>query len=293
VEGEAKAPLDRWADWLLRGRQRGLSEAQAKRLASSLHRLRNRTMRDARIRAGQRVLDVGAGTGLLTLEALRRVGSEGLVLALDISHDALRECQHQSRAEQPAGFVHTVRGDAICLPVAGGAFDAVLARSVLIYVADKAGAIRELYRVLRPGGRAAIFEPINQVADFTRRSQILDISSIQPAHDEIRAYIRGRSDHNDTMLGFDERDLVQWFVDAGFIEVELFYRHSYSRRPRRLGEITNSIRQRPNPSMLSYEEGARAVRGDAADEHLRRYVKLLRDQPSLTASAGAFVTARR
>jgi arsenite methyltransferase len=78
--------------------------------------------------------------GLLALEAARRVGETGTVIALDISHDALIECRRMLvRAER----AQVVVGDALSLPVPDGCVDAVVTRSVLIYVVDKAGRVSE------------------------------------------------------------------------------------------------------------------------------------------------------
>lgn len=60
--------LDRWEDWLVRGRDRGASEAQIHRTRRALARIRNRVLREARLQPGERVVDLGAGTGLLALE---------------------------------------------------------------------------------------------------------------------------------------------------------------------------------------------------------------------------------
>lgn len=292
--------LDRWADWLLRGRQRGLSVAQTRRMSRQLDRVRDRVLRGARLRTGQRVLDVGAGTGLLALTACRRVGPSGKVVALDISKDALRECQRQDAEVAPASPLYLIVGDALHLPFCDAVFDAVMTRSVLIYLEDKAAVIRELHRVLRPGGRASIWEPINDAPNryalpgqYTLDSG-LDLSSIQPAHDQIKAYIEERWEHKQTMMAFDERDLVRWFAEAGFSQVQLDYelRYTSGRRPTRQ-EVAMYLSIRPNPTMLSYEEAARAVLGAAADEHLTRYARLLLSHRRTGLAAVAVITARR
>src|SRR5215216_2589296 len=156
-------PRDRWADWLVSGRQRGMDERRQRQLRRGLERLRDRVLRGARLRRGERALDVGAGTGLIALGARRKVGPAGLVVALDISHDALLECERGAVAEPDGAPLRTVRGDAARMPVADAAFDVAFTRSVLMYLPDHATGVRELHRVLRPGGRASIFEPINKV----------------------------------------------------------------------------------------------------------------------------------
>ena len=121
------------------------------------------------------MLDVGAGTGLLALDAGRRVGATGGVIALDVSHDALVRCRGVWRSGEP---LHPLVADAVSLPLAKECVDAVVARSVLIYVVDKAAAAAELLRV-RPGGRASIFEPINSRYQWFADA---DLDDVEPTH---------------------------------------------------------------------------------------------------------------
>ena len=95
------------------------------------------------------------------------------------------------------------------------------------------------------------------------------------------------------MLGFDERDLVEYFLEAGFESVHLAYDQRHERSRRRRADIMASLNVRPNPTRPGYEEGARAVLGAAADDHLVRLSKLMLAQPLTGVSADAYVTAER
>jgi ubiquinone/menaquinone biosynthesis C-methylase UbiE len=117
-------------------------------MRGELVRVRNRVLAGARLRKGMRVLDVGAGTGLLALEAGRRVRQPGAVIALDVSTDALRECGRATQAASGAAQLTYVGGDAVAMPLPDACVDAVIARSVLIYVTDKPRAAREMHRVV-------------------------------------------------------------------------------------------------------------------------------------------------
>jgi len=278
---------DRWADWLVEGRERGLDQRQIRRMGTALRRVRDRVLGGGRLRQGMRVVDVGAGTGLLALDACRRVGASGSVLAVDISHDALTSCLQLPR---PAAALNAVVADARALPLPDRCVDALVMRSVLIYVVDKARAAGELHRVLRPGGRLSIFEPINSQYQWFAG---LDLSDLEPDRSRVVDRWHAGADPGEAMLGFDERDLVAHFADAGFDSVELTYEVARRRAAGRRADVAAYLTIRPNPNMTSYEEAAREVLGDDADEHLIALATALSERPSTSVQAVAFLRARR
>jgi arsenite methyltransferase len=208
--------LDHWAEWLVRTRYAGWSDAE---IAASLELLgawRDRVLDGAELAAADVVADVGAGTGLLTLGAVERVGPDGDVIALDISVDALEEL----RAHATAANIFYLVGRADVLPLPDASIDAIVTRSVLIYVDDKAEVAREFHRVLHTGGRVSLFEPINR--RNLRLAEAVDVSPLGELGDRLRAWNESSyANADDPMLNFDENDLVRFFRDAGFGDVEL------------------------------------------------------------------------
>lgn len=291
--------LDRWADWLVRGRDRGATEVQIQRTRRSLARVRDRVLREARLRPGERVVDLGAGTGLLALEARRRVKGSGYVVAVDVSADALSECRRQAGPAENVAPLACVVGDALHIPLASQSVDVVVARSVLIYLADKQAAVRDLYRVLKPRGRASIFEPINEVSEQVRNRVRVSgfYDELQPEWGEIRKYYDAHTkDWWGTLVGWDERELIGWFEAAGFSSVKVSYELMSgvrAQKPRK-ADITAGIRGRPNPNTPSYEEVAREVLGDRADDYLERYAQfLVTGEGERSASAAVYLVAKR
>ena len=114
-----------------------------------------------------RVLDVGCGTGRL---AERLVGADGVrtVVGCDFSGGMLENAAERLADARRAGRVHLVRGDATRLPFADAAFDAAVSTEAFHWFPDQDAALRELRRVLRPGGRlmlALVSPPFEIIAD--------------------------------------------------------------------------------------------------------------------------------
>jgi len=148
---------DAAAGWLSAGRFAGLTSGGRAEASERLARIADEVLIGARLSTGARVVDVGAGTGLLTERALALVGSGGVVTAVDQSAGALA----QIRAPDGGGVLHRVVADVTAMPLDDGVADAAVARSVLIYVDDLVAVLAEIGRVLRPGGRFSVFEPVN------------------------------------------------------------------------------------------------------------------------------------
>ncbi|MBX3606968.1 MAG: methyltransferase domain-containing protein [Piscinibacter sp.] len=113
----------------------------------------------AALAPGQRVLDVGCGTGALTLAAAGRVGAQGQVVGLDSNPEML------AVARRHASAVEWRAGRAEALPFEAASFDAVLSQFAMMFFDDPVAALREMQRVRRPGGSIAI-----AVCDAVERS---------------------------------------------------------------------------------------------------------------------------
>ena len=105
--------------------------------------------------ADERVLDVACGTGLVTFDAAWEVGRGGRALGIDISGQMVDVAQRRAE-DRRAPNIGFARMDAEALDLPDASFDVVICSLGLMYVPDPAAAIREMRRVLRPGGRLAI-----------------------------------------------------------------------------------------------------------------------------------------
>jgi SAM-dependent methyltransferase len=116
---------------------------------------------------GGTALDLGCGTGRALLPLRDAVGPAGRVLGLDATPGMLQEARRLGRLEL-AGLV---LGDGAVLPFPHACADGVLAAGFLPHLSDPAAALREIWRVTKPGGRLAVFHPIGRRALAARHNR--------------------------------------------------------------------------------------------------------------------------
>ena len=118
-------------------------------------RWRRALIADVAPKPGDRVLDVATGTGLVARELIARTGCS--VVGLDQSEEMLAMARARLDGA-PDGSIALVLGEAEQLPFGDGEFDALTFTYLLRYVDDPAATMRELARVVRPGGRIGMLE---------------------------------------------------------------------------------------------------------------------------------------
>jgi ubiquinone/menaquinone biosynthesis C-methylase UbiE len=114
----------------------------------------DRMIEMAGISAGHRVLDIAAGAGEQSITVAKKVGPTGYVLATDISANILEFAKEMAKKAGLAN-IETKVMDGENLALGDNQFDAVISRVGLIYFPDQQKALKEMFRVLKPGGRVA------------------------------------------------------------------------------------------------------------------------------------------
>jgi len=155
----------------------------------------------AAVRRGDRLLDVACGTGILARSALETVGPEGAVTAVDINDSMLAVARSVSTA------IEWRNAAAEALPFADGTFDRVVSQFALMFFQDRTQALREMYRVTRPGGALciAVWAALEDTPGYAAMTRLLqDLFGPDVAGRLEAPYVLG-----------DVAALAQVFEDAG------------------------------------------------------------------------------
>jgi arsenite methyltransferase len=212
-----------FATWLLRHRHGG-DPATRELILATLVPVRDQILENAQIAPGDTVLDVGCGDGMVSFAALDRVGPTGRVVFSDQSAELLAECQALAAASGGAercDFQQAELPELTSIP--SSSVDAVLTRSVVMYVAAKEESLAAMFRVLRPGGRISLYEPISRVllSEPPEECYGYDVSDCIQAAAKVKAAYIGPSADANPLINFDERDLLMYAERAGFSEITL------------------------------------------------------------------------
>jgi SAM-dependent methyltransferase len=198
----------------------------------------------AELREGETVLDLGSGGGIDVLLSARRVGPTGRAIGLDMT-DEMLELANRNAAEAGVPNVEFIKGNIEAIPLTDSSVDVVISNCVINLAADKAAVLREIARVLRPGGRIGV-------------SDIVADDDLTPAQRAERGSyagcIAGALSFAEYQLGLDA---------AGLVDVEVRPTHSVgdglhsaiirARKPETwsLGDVRRADLPRPSLAVLS------------------------------------------
>ncbi len=223
---------DLWSDWLLH-RRHADDPGYDRVVRSAIERYADRVLDGARLAPGCSLADIGAGEGIVAFRAIERIGASLRVLLTDVSQPMLRHAEALSierGVHAQCTFVQCAADE--LKQIADASVDVVTTRAVLAYVADKAAALREFHRILKPGGRLSIAEPVFQDDAFAARA-LRTLIETRPAGSVNRfmplLHRWKAAQYPDTeekiqhspIANYSERDLVRFAQGAGFGEIHM------------------------------------------------------------------------
>lgn len=223
---------DLWSQWLLHGRY--ADDAKFRQAVGGVvDRYVERLLAGGRLTAGQTLVDVGTGEGAVAFRAIERAGPTLKVWLTDISEAMLRHAEAQATQRGVRNQCTFLRCPADRLEgIADASVDLVVTRSVLAYAADKTAALREFHRVLKPGGRISLAEPVYQDDALAAAAVRAAIDATPPEHVSLLTILLHRwkaAQYPDTeekilaspIANYSERDMIRFAQIAGFVELHL------------------------------------------------------------------------
>ncbi len=192
----------------------------------------DRLLDGAQLQPGMTLVDIGTGEGVVPLRAIERVGETLRVILTDVSAPMLNHTRTrfaELSLDRQCSFIECPAEDPSLIPDAS--VDAVTTRAVLAYVADKHAALGEFMRILKPGGRISLCEPVLQDEALYARVLKKQIES-EPRPDDrfLRLLHRWKAaQYPDTEeecakwphVNYSERDLLTMVHRAGFTALHL------------------------------------------------------------------------
>ncbi len=231
-ESDSSDESDEWSRWLLHHRHGG-DAVWKQRVDIAIADYADRVIEACHLAPQATLVDIGTGDGVVAFRAIRRVGPGLHAVLTDISGPLLRHAR-QRAAEQGFGgqcsFLRASAEDLRAIPDAS--VDAVVARAALAYVADKPAAVREFFRVLKPGGRVSLCEPLLQEAalDTIALHKMANERGAIPGHELLPLLHRWKAAQfpdtlealmADPLSNYSERDLFAFFQASGFVNTHL------------------------------------------------------------------------
>jgi len=297
------AQSDIWSDWLLHRRHAG-DAAFERHIQAQVERYADKVLDGAQLAPGMTLVDIGCGEGLIGFRAIARIGPSLQVVMTDVSAAMLQHTAAAAEARGVAAQCRFVPGSAEHLAgIADGSADAVTSRAVLAYVADKTAALKECHRILKPGGRLSIAEPVFQDEALMARALRQIVTNAPPGGADRLMTLLHRwksAQFPDTeaaiaetpIVNYAERDLLRFVNEAGFFDIHLELHIDVGHSPNTSWEVFLGTSPHPlAPSLGSIMQSQFSAEDRQFFEHVMR--PTVEAGKSVTTDRVAYLVARK
>jgi len=238
---KSEVDSDVWSDWLLHQRHAD-DPAYGQAVQSLVAGYADRVLDGAQLAAGMTLVDVRTGEGLVAFRAIDRIGPSLRVILTDVSAHMLRHAESVAVQRNVRSQCTFREGTADNLSgIADASVDVVTTRAVLAYVTEKKMAFAEFFRILKPGGRLSIAEPILQDEAFYARALRRRVEDESQPEDRFMTLLnrwKGAQFPNteeayakSPIANYSERDLLNMVRGAGFEPIHLQLHIDVTRSP--------------------------------------------------------------
>ncbi len=203
-----------WTQWLKETRFSYMTEEQKSQTLNWLIAIRNILIERAGIQKGDKIIDLGCGTGLMGFGVLEKFKDEVEIIFSDKFEDCIKECSEFLEKLNIPHKASFLQSDCADIKLPDNSIDKAFMRSVLVHIVDKQPAISEVYRILKHGGSFNVFEPV--IASNTRYHELVDPSKIDDYEEFKKVEDAFMSDSNNSLVNFDQNTLLQMLENAGF-----------------------------------------------------------------------------
>ncbi|HEX4171296.1 MAG TPA: class I SAM-dependent methyltransferase [Acetobacteraceae bacterium] len=238
-----------------------------------------------RLTGGESVLEIGCGTGAVTLPLAQAVGEHGRVVAVDIAEPMLGVAR-QRLAESGMRNVTLLLGDAQVMPLERSAFDVVISRMGVMFFADPVAAFRNMAGALKPGGRLvfACWAPLEENQHW-RISYDIALRHLGTVTSD---------DAKPGPLAFADPDCVRRILaEAGFVEIAIARAHPTIIGGTAEEEACQALMMGPTARLIEAKQPPEGTRRVIADEIAAAFAAEASAGPIRLSATIFLVTARR
>lgn len=292
VETNMTATVKTWTEWLKHSRFSYMNEEQKEQTFRWLSSVKDKILERANIKSDDVIIDVGTGTGLLAFGAYELVGQNGKVIASDSYEDCIEECGRIAKNSDIRENFELLLSDAASIKMPDNSVDIVVMRSVLVHILEKQSVLDECYRILKPGGRISIFEPI--ISSNTRYHELINPENFSNYERIKEIEDKVMSMPNDPLTNFNDKTLEKNFSKAGFKNIDIDLNTEQSAYKASASMVGPWFNTPPSPGSLTLRQRfLQYMSEEGLDNYIKELKAELDNKIIVVKSYSAYISAEK